>query len=127
MNVLIDIWQNYMKCPYDYPFDLSGEPDPYGYFEVLIGRDGNVFNAPNGHQRGVTMMIARDKNITPKEVDEQADVINYTEWLLKESKAIMIWHKYYMGNPNEAQQNRIVWLKNNGFMAKDAKQIFPSF
>ena len=120
-EALDELWHNFMKCPYDYPFDLTQEPDRYGYFEVLIGKDGTVYEAPNGHTRGLVMMIARDKNITAKEVDEIADVFYYREWLLKESGALMVWHKFYIGTPNELQAQTLAMLKERGFMAKEAK------
>ena len=120
---LFDLRQNFMKSPYDYPFDLTQEPDRYGYFEVLIGRDGKVYEAPNGHTRGLVMMIAKDKKITPDEVDAMADVIYYREWLLEQSGAIMVWHKFYIGTPNEEQAQTITMLKERGFLAKDAREV----
>ena len=118
---------NYMKCPYDYPFDLTQKPDRFGYFEVLIGKDGIVYEAPNGHQRGLVMMIARDQNITPNEVDDKADVVYYHEWLLKESGALMVWHKFYTGTPNEKQEQTLNMLKERGFLSKRATYRIPAY
>lgn len=126
-NPLEELWHDYMKCPYDYPFDLTQEPDKYGYFEVLIGKNGNVYDAPNGHQRGVVMMIARDQKMTPEEVEQKADKIYYQEWLLKESGAIMVWHQFYIGTPNEQQQQTIEYLKQRGFLAKNALAKVPVY
>lgn len=127
MDPLKELFINYVKCPYDYPFDLGQEPDKYGYFEVLIGKDGTVYEAPNGHQRGVILMIARDKNISPEEVVQSADIAYYTEWMLKESQAIMVWHEFYMGYVNEKQQKTIDYLKEAGFMSKNARTREPAY
>lgn len=127
MNALEELYTNYQKCPYDYPFDLSQEPDQFGYFEVLMDRDGNIYEAPNGHTRGLVMMIARDQNITAEEVDAKSDVINYQEWLLKESEAIMIWYSFYTGYLNDKQKQAIDYLIEKGYMDKEAYGRQPAY
>lgn len=127
MESTFELLVNYMKCPYDYPFDLGQQPDKFGYFEVIIGKDGTVYEAPNGHQRGVVMMIARDKGITAEEVENTADVAYYIEWLLKESQAVMVWHEFYMGYVNEAQRKTIDYLKEAEFMSKNARERQPAY
>lgn len=118
-DFLQELKNDYSKCPYDYPKDLNVEPDKYNYFECLIGRDGVVYEAPNGHQRGLIMMAARNLNITPDEVNLISDKIWYQEWLLMKSEAVMMWHDFGKGNANEAQLQTIERLKEMKHIASN--------
>ena len=119
-DFLQELKNDYSKCPYDYPMDLDVKPDKYDYFECLIGKDGVVYEAPNGHQRGLVLMAARNLDVTPERINEICDKIWYQEWLLMKSEAIMMWYDFGKGNPNQAQLETIERLKQ-------MKHISPRF
>lgn len=120
-NTVQNLFESYYKCPYDFPIDIEKkEVDKFGYFEAILGRDGVVYDAPNGHTQGLRSIIAREKNIPVNEVDNIANKLWYMEWLIKESGAVLLWHNFAMGNPNDVQKKTLSRLIEIGHMDKNA-------
>lgn len=119
-----DMIANYSKCPYDFPYDLNQEPDNYGYFESLMTRDGQVYLAPNGHTRGLVMILSRDLNKTPEEIESIANrEHDYLEWLMEQTGVLLCWYDFYTGNANEAQQSTIDYLITNKFVSRNYRRV----
>lgn len=97
MDFLEELVMASQRCPYDYPIDIeTKEVDKYGYFEAILGRDGQVYEAIGGHTGAMRSIIARERNISWEKVDDMADTLYYQEWLLEHSGAILLWHKFAM-------------------------------
>lgn len=116
------MYTNYQKCPYDYPFDRNSPPDKFGYFEVIMDKEGRIYEAPNGHQRGAILMLARDLGITTEKVERRAVSAgaDYIEWIVEKAQVLLIWHRFYIGVPNEKQRASIEDLKNKGHIHHNA-------
>lgn len=119
LDVLKELYGNYIKCPYDHPYDLKNHDKRFCYFEAIIDKDRNVLEAINGHTRGLVMMIARDKNMTPEEVDlSVADTpFDYLERLIELSGAVLVWYDFIKGPCNDKQKNVINYLVKEGFLS----------
>ena len=96
------------------PFDVTIHKETFiNYLEIIILEDGTIEYAVPSHQMMVTDIIAKARGITHKEVADLCPpdyYFDYTNWLCREAKAVMVWNNFYMGEPNEAQLQTLLML-----------------
>lgn len=100
------------------PFDINIHKDTFiNYLEVVISKNGTIEYAVPSHQIKVTDMIAKERNISRKDVEDLCPLEYYTDynnWLCIESGAVMVWNNFYMGKPNDIQIHTLIELMTAG-------------
>lgn len=96
------------------PFNVEVHKETFiNYLEVVILEDGSIEYAVPSHQLKVTDIIAAQRNITRKDVFDICPpeyYLDFNFWLCKEAKAIMVWNRFFIGKPNNAQIQTLLML-----------------
>lgn len=100
------------------PFDLQIHKETFiNYLEVVILENGTVEYAVPSHQMKVTDIIAKQRNLTRTGVSELCPpeyYFDYNNWLCRESKAVMVWNDFFLGEPNDLQLHTLTILMEHG-------------
>lgn len=100
------------------PFNAQIHKETFiNYLEVVILENGVIEYAVPSHQQKVTSIIAKSRNITSQQVADLCPVkyyANYPEWLCNESRCVMVWNDFYIGEPNEDQVKSLIMLMSEG-------------
>lgn len=87
------------------------------YLECLIDAKGHVMYAVPSHQELAIQLACEKHGITREELGKMCPKEYYCDfltWLLKQTGAISVWLKEYVGEPNEKQKETLRTLKEKG-------------
>ena len=83
----------------------------------MIESNGHVLYAVPSHQELAIKLACAEKNMTRQELSDfcpQSHYGDFMEWLLGITGAIAVWNDFYVGEPNDAQKQKLHEMKCAG-------------
>ena len=92
------------------------------YLEVIILEDGTIEYSVPSHVEKLMTIACKKFGKTREEIDEECPpsyYFRYMDWLCDITNSVALWVDMKKGTPNEAQKERIQWLKDEGIYQGD--------
>lgn len=99
-------------------FDIDKHAETFmNYLEVIIDENGVIHYAVPSHQIFVENLLKRKiGEIMFKSASMcQEAFLDYSGWLCKQTKCIMVWNNFYLGRPNFRQLEALKKLKEKKY------------
>lgn len=83
----------------------------HNYTELVITEDGVPHYAVPSHVEFLMKLMCEKMHMTRDELNQyivdNGLVVDYVDWMMRETGAVLVWYQGYNGHPNEAQRKTI--------------------
>lgn len=116
------------------PFDIDTHKRTFkNYLEICLDPDGIPHYAVPSHRDWLESYACRVLGCTRSELLDRCPremYLDYLTWLLKVTGCIAVWDRYFLGDANEKQIERLIQLQRHnlflGDVVEDGGELFRS-